>query len=56
MRAQVSYEQRYLAKKAGFAWNNPVPGAWTKRLSDRQLEKLDFSVIPVEIEESGTKS
>ena len=48
MRAQVSYEQRDLAKKAGFTWNDPVPGSWTRRLSERELQKLKFPVMPVE--------
>ena len=48
MRAQVSYEQRDLAKKAGFTWNDPVPGSWTRRLSQRELQKLEFPVMPVE--------
>ena len=48
MRAQVSYEQRDLAKKAGFTWNDPVPGSWTRRLSEREIQKLKFPVMPVE--------
>ncbi len=47
MRANISYEQRLLAKKAGFTWNDPVAGAWTKRLSERDILLLDFPVIPV---------
>lgn len=47
-RAQVSYDQRHLAKKAGFRWNAAIPGAWSRRLSEREVLKLDFSVIPVE--------
>ncbi|HGY5547969.1 MAG TPA: 3'-5' exonuclease, partial [Prochlorococcus sp.] len=45
MRAQVSYQQRHLAKQAGFRWNDPVQGAWTRRLSDRQAAELDFQVV-----------
>ncbi|WP_320668433.1 3'-5' exonuclease [Prochlorococcus sp. MIT 1307] len=48
MRAQVSFEQRYLAKKAGFTWNEPVRGAWTRRLSEREELLLDFAVTPIE--------
>ncbi len=48
MRAKVSYENRNLAKKAGFVWNNPVPGAWVRRLSQREATALNFDVIPVE--------
>ena len=48
MRAQVSYEERHLAKKAGFMWNEPIPGAWTRRLSKSQALELDFPVVKVE--------
>ena len=50
MRAQVSYDDRHLAKKAGFRWNDPVRGAWTRRLSDREIQNLDFEVVQVELE------
>tara|TARA_Y100001968_G_scaffold330607_1_gene382930 strand:- start:3447 stop:4244 length:798 start_codon:yes stop_codon:yes gene_type:complete len=50
MRAQVSYEDRHLAKKAGFRWNDPVRGAWTRRLSDREIQDLNFTVVSVELE------
>mgnify|MGYP002856752606 CR=1 FL=1 len=49
MKAMISYDQRHLAKKAGFRWNDPISGAWTKRLSSREVEKLEFSVTPIEI-------
>ena len=51
-RAQVSYSQRQLAKDAGFRWNEPVRGAWTRRLSERQLKTMDlpFEAEPVEKE------
>ncbi len=49
MRAEVSYEERHLAKLAGFSWNNPIPKAWTKRLSEREITLLDFPVSPIEI-------
>ncbi len=48
MCAQVTYEQRHLAKKAGFTWNEPVPGSWARRLSKREVKRLDFPVISVE--------
>ncbi len=48
MKAEVSYEERHLAKRAGFRWNDPIKGAWTRRLSDRQSERLDFPVVLVE--------
>ena len=50
MRAQVSYEERHLAKDAGFRWNDPVQGAWSRRLSNREACELSFSVVPVELE------
>ncbi len=45
MRAQVSYEERHLAKEAGFRWNDPVRGAWTRRLSEREAASLEFPVL-----------
>ena len=48
MRAKVSYEERHLAKKAGFTWNEPVHGAWTRRLSEREVLALDFPVLPLQ--------
>ncbi len=48
MRADVSYDDRHLARQAGFCWNNPIKGAWTRRLSDRQIAKLNFPVLLVE--------
>lgn len=47
-RALLSYDNRHLAKEAGFRWNEPVPGAWSKRLSEREAAELFFSVVPVE--------
>tara|TARA_Y100001968_G_scaffold330263_1_gene381612 strand:- start:3449 stop:4258 length:810 start_codon:yes stop_codon:yes gene_type:complete len=49
MRAEVSYEERHLAKKAGFRWNDPVKGAWTRRLSDREIQDLEFTVVSVNL-------
>ena len=40
LRAVVGYGDRQLAKQAGFRWNDPIEGAWTRRLSARQLERL----------------
>lgn len=51
MRAQVSYEQRHLAKEAGFRWNDPVKGAWSRRLSEREVSNLTFPVISIEPDE-----
>ena len=43
-KAQVTYDQRHLAREAGFRWNDPVPGAWSRRLSVREAEALGFAV------------
>ena len=43
-RAIVTYEERSLAKKAGFRWNNPVEGAWSKRITAEEADNLDFQV------------
>ena len=48
MRAQVSYDDRHLARDAGFRWNEPVKGAWARRLSEREARDLDFPVVPVD--------
>lgn len=42
LRAVVGYGDRQLAKQAGFRWNDPVEGAWTRRLSARQLQRLSL--------------
>ena len=47
MRANVSYEDRHLAKNAGFRWNDPIRGAWTRRLSQREIKGLLFAVEEV---------
>ncbi|MEB3255285.1 MAG: 3'-5' exonuclease [Synechococcaceae cyanobacterium] len=46
-RACVSYAERHWAREAGFRWNEPVPGAWSRRLSQREAEALPFAVQPV---------
>ena len=43
-RAKLSYSERHQAKDAGFRWNDPVPGAWTRRLSEREARALPFPV------------
>ena len=43
-KALVSYEERSLAKNAGFRWNNPVEGAWSKKLTTQEANKLEFKV------------
>lgn len=47
-RADVSYAQRQLARDAGFRWNEPVRGAWSRRLSAREVAAVGFPVQPVE--------
>ncbi len=49
-KAQVSYDQRHLARDAGFRWNDPVAGAWTRRLSVREADALDFPVQKLDAE------
>ncbi|WP_216902786.1 3'-5' exonuclease [Synechococcus sp. CCY 9618] len=46
-RAELPYAERHLAKAAGFRWNDPVPRAWSRRLSRREVEDLPFGVQPV---------
>ena len=40
----MSYEDRSLAKNAGFRWNNPEQGAWAKKLTVEEANSLDFKV------------
>jgi DNA polymerase-3 subunit epsilon len=47
-RARLSYEERHKAREAGFRWNEPVSGAWSRRLSDREAALLAFPVVLVE--------
>ena len=49
MRAKVSFDERHQAKAAGFRWNDPIKGAWTRRLSERECAELAFPVAPVEL-------
>ncbi len=46
-RAQLPYAERHRAKAAGFRWNDPVPRAWSRRLSRREVEALPFPVEAV---------
>ena len=48
MRARVSYEDRHLAREAGFRWNDPVKGAWSRRISAEEADALPFPVVAVE--------
>ena len=47
-RARLSYEERHKARESGFRWNEPVSGAWSRRLSEREVALLSFPVVPVE--------
>ena len=53
-RANLPYAERHLAKQAGFRWNEPVRGAWSRRLSDRQAQALPFDVQRVETDSQAT--
>ncbi len=48
VRAEISYEDRYLAKQAGFRWNDVIKGAWSRKMSRRDMEKLEFPVHEVD--------
>jgi len=48
LRAEISYEERDLAKRAGFRWNDAIKGAWSKKMSRRDMEKLEFPVSEVD--------
>ena len=43
-KALVSYDQRFLAKNAGFTWNSHVEAAWSKKLTIEEAKQLDFKV------------
>ena len=43
-RARLSYAERHRAREAGFRWNEPLRGAWSRRLSQRELALLSFPV------------
>jgi DNA polymerase-3 subunit epsilon len=47
-RARLSYEERHKAREAGFRWNEPINGAWSRRLSEREASLLPFPVVAVE--------
>jgi DNA polymerase-3 subunit epsilon len=47
-RARLSYDERHKAREAGFRWNEPISGAWSRRLSDREAALLTFPVVPVD--------
>jgi len=47
-RARVSYDERHKAREAGFRWNEPITGAWSRRLSEREVGLLTFPVVAVD--------
>ncbi len=47
-RALVSYAERHKAREAGFRWNQPVAGAWSRRLSEDEARALPFAVERVD--------
>jgi DNA polymerase-3 subunit epsilon len=47
-RARLSYAERHQAREAGFRWNDPVTGAWSRRLSQKELDSLPFAVVRVD--------
>jgi DNA polymerase-3 subunit epsilon len=55
-RARLSYEERHKAREAGFRWNDPVSGAWSRRLSDREASLLSFPVVPIDDQAPGRRS
>lgn len=55
-RARLSYEERHRAREAGFRWNEPVSGAWSRRLSASEAALLSFPVVPVEEQELQRRS
>ncbi len=48
IRADISYDKRHLAKNAGFRWNDSIKGAWSRKMSRRDMEKLEFAVHVVD--------
>jgi len=48
IRAEISYDKRHLAKNAGFRWNDAIKGAWSRKMSRRDIEKLEFPVHEVD--------
>ena len=56
VRAKVSYDDRQLARDAGFRWNDPIKGAWARRMSEREIQELSFPVAPVDLEAVDSKT
>ena len=55
-RAVLAYSERHLAKAAGFRWNQPLSGAWSRRLSEREAQALGFEVMAVPSGEGASES
>ena len=46
---QAQYgKERYLAKNAGFRRNDAIKGAWSRKMSRREMGKLEFPVHEVD--------
>ena len=56
VRAKVSYDDRQLARDAGFRWNDPIKGAWARRMSEREIQELSFPVAPVDLDAGDSKT
>jgi DNA polymerase-3 subunit epsilon len=41
--ALVSYDDRQLAKDAGFSWNNDGSKTWTRKLTEAEAGELPFA-------------
>ena len=50
LRADISYDKRHLAKNAGFRWNDAIKGAWSRKMSRRDMGKLEFPVYEVDLQ------
>ena len=49
IRAEISYDERHLAKNAGFRWNDAIKGSWSRKMSRRDMQKLEFPVHEVDL-------
>ena len=47
-RALVSYDDRQLAKDAGFSWNSDGGKTWTRKLTEAEVGDLPFSVQKID--------
>ncbi len=51
VRAEISYEKRHLAKNSGFRWNDAIKGAWSRKMSRRDIDNLEFPVHEIDFHE-----